>query len=149
MIPTPRIIPLLAIISLAFLACETSDGLDPDVSVLAGDWMQQSGDTTHVLALGEYSGFSFRSTLSSGDTLRAFRGTYDADSTDTLYSMDLNVGWDYGRGTVNIVLPCIYEVAGETLRVAMPDSLGWPEAPPNFTQEFDWFTVYDMRVGGQ
>ena len=126
------------------LSCEDpAEGLVAEPSPIAGVWVAQDSAGIHTLTLRDF-GFDFLSHPVGGDTVRALEGTYEADSSVTPCEIDFVVSYDYPTGNI-VATPmyAIYELIGDTMRIAIPNDVGWLERPQDFLP-YDYYKTYNL-----
>jgi len=125
----------------ATLACEENETVPEYQQVLAGTWVAGI-DTLESYAF-EGAGFKYRVYTPAGDTTWKRNGTFSEDTSYTPWRVDLTVTYDSSLAGVlpRGMLLGIFAFSGDTLRIAVPDTLGYPSRPPNFAEGYGWYSV--------
>lgn len=110
---------------------------------LAGTWAGELDTVRCIVQFHDY-GFDFTTTRLTGDTLIDRNGTLVVDSTVSPHRVTFSVLRDRQNGYRTVYWNGIYRRTGDTLELAVPDSLGDIQRPVEFTNSFDWFSTYAL-----
>lgn len=122
--------------------CDDTTGV-PTTTELDGSWAGAESTHTYSFHFGNWPcSFVEQGHPTLGQ--RSFTGTYTVADTVNPKRIDF-----WGRlgdsGFDNSVFLGIYALVGDSLTLAITDTIGFVQRPPNFTTSFDWYTVYRME----
>jgi hypothetical protein len=144
------VVPILAVfLTLIGCAGNSTAPTPPPLPAIAGTWVGVPGGQADTVIFHDWP-FSFSETRPAGGH-HNYSGTYVVN--DTVYPahpkrIDLTVSYDSDSGAVMGLLRSIYQLSADsdTLVLAIPDTLNWPQWPPSFSDSIyvDWYTVYTL-----
>jgi hypothetical protein len=132
-------------LGLVLAACEDGQPNPQGESELEGRWDGADGTHSYVFDFGDWP-FSFAESGHPTRAPRNFTGTYDVvDSSSDLRKIDFDVHYDSLTGLyMQESLRGVYRLVGDSLALAIPDSVGHPERAPDLIGGLGWYTVYRM-----
>ena len=132
-------------LGLVLAACEDGGTNGQQTTELDGTWAGTEGTHSYVFDFSFWP-YSFAEDGHPTRAPRNFTGTYViVDSLSNPKKIDFDVLYDSLTGLyMQELLRGVYSLVGDSLILAIPDSVGHPERAPDLTGGLGWYSVYRM-----